>query len=116
MVITRWAARAHHLIPQNSGLTRPISIVAPKGTLANPIFPAPTIARFCPGNQLADTVMKALAPVVPAQSERGDRQSARGRRQRSARRGSTGPHGYAVVITADGTIDREATAQARAIS
>ena len=52
-------------IPQNSGLTRPITIVAPKGTLANPIFPAPTIARFCPGNQLADTVMKALAPVVP---------------------------------------------------
>ena len=49
-------------IPQNSGLTRPITIVAPKGTLANPIFPAPIIARFCPGNQLADTVMKALAP------------------------------------------------------
>ena len=52
-------------IPQNSGLTRPITLVVPKGTLANPIFPAPTIARFCPGNQLADTVMKALAQVVP---------------------------------------------------
>ena len=48
-------------IPQNSGLTRPIRIVAPRGSLANPIFPAPVIARFCPGNQLADTVMKALA-------------------------------------------------------
>src|SRR5580765_3239518 len=58
-------------IPQNSGLTRPITIVAPKGTLANPIFPAPTIARFCPGNQLADTVMKALAPVVPTQVSAG---------------------------------------------
>ncbi len=55
----------HGSIPQNSGLTRPIHIVAPKGCLANPIFPAPTIARFCPGNQLADTVMKALAQVVP---------------------------------------------------
>ncbi len=55
----------HGSIPQNSGLTRPIRIVAPKGCLANPIFPAPTIARFCPGNQLADTVMKALAQVVP---------------------------------------------------
>jgi len=52
-------------IPQNSGLTRPIHIEAPRGCLANPIFPAPTIARFCPGNQLADTVMKALAQVVP---------------------------------------------------
>lgn len=52
-------------MPQNSGLTRPIHLVVPKGTLANPIFPAPTIARFCPGNQLADTVMKALSQVVP---------------------------------------------------
>ncbi len=52
-------------VPQNEGLTRPISIVAPKGCLANPIFPAPVIARFCPGNQLADTVMKALAQAVP---------------------------------------------------
>ena len=58
-------------IPQNSGLTRPITIVAPRGSLANPIFPAPTIARFCPGNQLADTVMKALAPAVPRQVSGG---------------------------------------------
>jgi N-methylhydantoinase B len=58
-------------IPQNSGLTRPITIVAPKGTLANPIFPAPVIARFCPGNALADTVMKALAQAVPHQVSAG---------------------------------------------
>jgi N-methylhydantoinase B len=58
-------------IPQNSGLTRPIRIVAPKGCLANPVFPAPTIARFCTGNQLADTVMKALAQVVPDQVSAG---------------------------------------------
>ncbi|MBI1735784.1 MAG: hydantoinase B/oxoprolinase family protein [Candidatus Rokubacteria bacterium] len=58
-------------IPQNSGLTRPITIVAPRGSLANPIFPAPTIARFCPGNQLADTVMKALASAVPRQVSAG---------------------------------------------
>jgi N-methylhydantoinase B len=58
-------------IPQNSGLTRPITIVAPRGSLSNPIFPAPTIARFCPGNQLADTVMKALAPAVPRQVSAG---------------------------------------------
>ncbi|MEE8290050.1 MAG: hydantoinase B/oxoprolinase family protein, partial [Candidatus Tectomicrobia bacterium] len=58
-------------IPVNHGLTRPIKIVAPKGCLANPEFPAPTIARFCPGNQLADTVMKALSQAVPQQISAG---------------------------------------------
>src|SRR6516162_7626533 len=58
-------------IPQNSGLTRPIKIVAPEGCLANPIFPAPVIARFCPGNAVADAVMKALAPAVPKQISAG---------------------------------------------
>lgn len=52
-------------VPQNDGLTRPIHITAPKGTLANPTFPAPTIARFCPGNIIADTVMRALSQVAP---------------------------------------------------
>ena len=61
----------HGHIPQNSGLTRPITIIAPEGCLANPIFPAPTIARFCPGNALADTVMKALAPAVEKQVSAG---------------------------------------------
>lgn len=55
----------HGIIPQNSGLTRPITIKAPKGCLANPNFPAPVIARFTGGNQLADTVMKALSQCAP---------------------------------------------------
>jgi N-methylhydantoinase B len=58
-------------IPQNDGLYRPIKIVAPLGCLANPIFPAPTIARVCPGNIVCDTVMKALAPAVPKQISAG---------------------------------------------
>ncbi len=58
-------------IPQNSGLTRPITIFAPKGCLANPIFPAPVIARFCPGNAVADTIMKAIAPAAPRQVSAG---------------------------------------------
>ena len=57
----------HGWIPQNSGLMRPIKIVAPEGTLANPIFPAPVIARFCPGIELSNAVVKALAQVVPRQ-------------------------------------------------
>lgn len=55
----------HELVPQNNGITRPISVHAPKGSIANPRFPAPTIARFCPGNRIADLTLKALAEVVP---------------------------------------------------
>ncbi|MFM1655792.1 hydantoinase B/oxoprolinase family protein [Brevibacillus sp. B_LB10_24] len=58
-------------IPQNSGLIRPVRIIAPKGTLCNPIFPAPTIARFCQGNVVADTLMKALGQIVPQQVSAG---------------------------------------------
>ncbi len=58
-------------IPVNHGLLRPIRISAPLGSLANPVFPAPTIARFCSGNQVADTVMKALAQAVPGQVSAG---------------------------------------------
>jgi N-methylhydantoinase B len=55
----------HDPVPTNSGLFRAISITAPEGCLANPRFPAPTIARFCGGNVVADTLMRALAPIVP---------------------------------------------------
>src|SRR6201999_3777109 len=41
------------------------------GCLANPIFPAPVIARFCPGNAIADTVMKDLAPAAHNQVSAG---------------------------------------------
>lgn len=58
-------------VPANSGLYRPITITAPLGTLANPRYPAPVIARFCPGNVVAATVMRALAPVVPEQVSAG---------------------------------------------
>jgi N-methylhydantoinase B len=55
----------HDPVPTNSGLFRPVKITAPEGCLANPTFPAPTIARFCGGNIVADALMRALAPVVP---------------------------------------------------
>jgi N-methylhydantoinase B len=55
----------HDQVASNQGLFRPITIEAPLGSLANPRFPAPTIARFCPGNLIADTIMRALAPVLP---------------------------------------------------
>ncbi|QLG60352.1 hydantoinase B/oxoprolinase family protein [Halorarum salinum] len=58
----------HEVVPQNNGITRPVHVHAPKGTIANPRFPAPTIARFCPGNRIADLTLKALAEVVPEQT------------------------------------------------
>ena len=57
----------HGEIQQNEGLTRPIKIFAPKGSLANPIFPAPVIARFCAGIELSNAVVQALGQVVPRQ-------------------------------------------------
>jgi N-methylhydantoinase B len=64
-------AWTHDPVPTNSGLFRAIKIVAPEGCLANPTFPAPTIARFCGGNIIADTVMRALAPVLPERVSAG---------------------------------------------
>jgi N-methylhydantoinase B len=58
-------AATHDPVPTNSGLFRAVKIVAPEGCIANPSFPAPTIARFCSGNIIADTMMRALAPVLP---------------------------------------------------
>ena len=58
-------SETHPPVPTNSGLFRPIKITAPKGCLANPIYPAPTIARFVGGNIIAETVMRALAPHMP---------------------------------------------------
>jgi N-methylhydantoinase B len=56
------------LVPQNHGITRPVHVHAPEGSIAKPRFPAPTIARFCPGNRLADLTMQALADVVPGRT------------------------------------------------
>jgi len=61
----------HEYIPQNSGLERPIHIHAPQGSICNPTFPAPTIARFCPGNIVASTLMHALSKAAPQQISAG---------------------------------------------
>jgi N-methylhydantoinase B len=61
----------HEYIPQNSGLERPIHIHAAPGSICNPTFPAPTIARFCPGNIVASTLMHALAQAAPKQISAG---------------------------------------------
>ena len=52
-------------VPQNRGLVRPITVIAPKGTLVNPTFPAPTLARVMPALVLTDTLVRAFAQVIP---------------------------------------------------
>jgi N-methylhydantoinase B len=62
ILLDQWT---HEYVPQNSGLVRPIRIIAERGSLPNPTFPCATIARFCAGNIVADTLMRALSPICP---------------------------------------------------
>lgn len=59
-------------IPANEGSFRPISVIAPKGCIFNPISPAAAEARFCQIQRMADLVIKALAPVLPDRCTAGN--------------------------------------------
>jgi N-methylhydantoinase B len=52
-------------VPTNQGSFRPVKVVAPKGSLYNPRFPAAAEARFAQCNRVIDLIYKALAPVLP---------------------------------------------------
>jgi len=56
----------HPNLPHNAGMFRPISISAPKGTIVNPKFPAPTIGRFCGGQMVANLIVRAMQDVLPS--------------------------------------------------
>ena len=58
---------AYPNLPHNAGIFRPIRIDAPKGTIVNPVFPAPTIGRFCGGQMVGNLVVRALQDVLPEQ-------------------------------------------------
>lgn len=58
-------------IPSNEGSFRPINVVAPEGSIFNPIFPAAAEARFTQCNMMIDLIIKALAPVMPEQTIAG---------------------------------------------
>jgi N-methylhydantoinase B len=55
----------HEAVPQNRGIARPLKLTAPEGSLVNPTFPAPTLARCIPACIVTDTLVKAFAEVVP---------------------------------------------------
>jgi N-methylhydantoinase B len=52
-------------IPPNGGYYRAIEVVAPLGTVLNPLPPAAVAARFTTCQTVADVVLSALAQAVP---------------------------------------------------
>ncbi|NMO97135.1 hydantoinase B/oxoprolinase family protein [Paenibacillus lemnae] len=52
-------------IPVNGGLTRPISVIAPAGTLVNPVYPAAVGVRHTITMRLYNAVLGALAKAIP---------------------------------------------------
>ena len=52
-------------IPNCHGFTRPITVTAPLGSIANPLFPAPSGARGITGYRMIDCLFGALAQAVP---------------------------------------------------
>src|SRR5580693_5957804 len=62
-------------IPVNDGLLRPIKITAPLGSLANPIFPAPTIAQLLPRQPARGHCHEGIGASRSRPGLRGDRKS-----------------------------------------
>lgn len=52
-------------VPNNAGVYRCITVTAPEGSILNPRMPAPVAARALTGYRVVDTVMGALAQMVP---------------------------------------------------
>ena len=52
-------------IPNCEGYMRPVTILAPEGTILNPVLPAACAARGVIGYRIFDAIMLALAPVIP---------------------------------------------------
>lgn len=59
-------------VPQNEGMTRPIEVIAPKGSIFNPNFPRSCFARFCQPQRAVDLALRALAPVAPEKITAGN--------------------------------------------
>jgi N-methylhydantoinase B len=52
-------------VPNNAGVYRCITVKAPQGSILNPEIPAAVAARALTGYRVVDTVMGALAQIVP---------------------------------------------------
>lgn len=54
-----------HDVPNNDGVFRCIEVGAPKGSILNPLPPAPVAARALTGYRVVDAMMGCLAQIVP---------------------------------------------------
>jgi N-methylhydantoinase B len=52
-------------IPKNYGCYRPITVIAPEGTLVNPRPPAPVVGRMEVGHRIVDVLLGCLAQAAP---------------------------------------------------
>jgi N-methylhydantoinase B len=52
-------------IPNSEGYMRPIRVIAPPGTIVNPLLPGPCAARGITGYRMMDTVLGAMAAALP---------------------------------------------------
>ena len=52
-------------VPNAQGFTRPISVIAPAGTIVNPLSPAACGARGITGFRMMDCIMGALSQALP---------------------------------------------------
>ena len=65
-------AESEEFIPQNDGMFRPVSAVAPKGSIFNPNFPRACTSRMAQIQRVIDCVIRALAPVIPERVSAGN--------------------------------------------
>jgi N-methylhydantoinase B len=65
--MTAYAVRCALLpgLPNNEGMYRPITVVAPEGSLLNPRFPAAVVSRATTGHYVPALVLGALHQVIP---------------------------------------------------
>lgn len=59
-------------VPQNQGMLKPVTVIAPEGTIFNPTYPAACMARFGQVQRAVDLAMRALSPVLPQQITAGN--------------------------------------------
>lgn len=59
-------------VPQNEGMLKPLKVIAPKGTIFNPEYPAATFSRFSQVQRAVDLALRALAPVMPERVTAGN--------------------------------------------
>jgi N-methylhydantoinase B len=58
-------------LPVNDGFFRPITVVAPEGSVLNPRFPAAVSVRHLTCQRLADVLLSALGALVPERAAAG---------------------------------------------